>query len=254
MFKFNWRVLAQKVFASITVASAAIAIGLTGEKNEIKSTTSPTSSSLTSSQTVSQKSLKSGAVPAQAAVSSSPSGKVPVALSTVPWLEKAVQLTSLREFLEMTPQNQARQLVQSLIEDEFEKGAPFANLSSYYPLALLLSKGVTQYTRNTYRTHEFRGEEGYDLVTYDITHGDGTHSSIMAYMDRSSGNELDTLTTPKRSVYVVLSLPETKRTNYYNLYRDNELFEHSSLAASESLALVNHRVNASVPFTAVSIR
>ncbi len=43
---------------------------------------------------------------------------------------------------------------------------------------------MKHFERTVFRSPDYQGESGYDLVQYEIEHKDGKTSTILAYLDR----------------------------------------------------------------------
>lgn len=241
MFLKNWRSYAHRTFAVSSLAVAILAIGLNGEFSDSRQSSEDFESSNLSQRGAVSKNLKAI--------------KIPQSLSVTPWLEKAISETSLAGLRDLSQGMTERLLLEAMMDDEIGTGSPFSNLSSFYPVALILSKGVKQYNRGTYRTSLFRGDEGYDLIVYEVIHDDGTHSSFMAYFDKENRQELEENVGPEqKSLYVVFNVFETKQTSYYNRYKNGNLEDHGSVQMVAARAGVSQRVSASVPFMAAANR
>lgn len=126
----------------------------------------------------------------------------------------------------------------SLTQDELGEENPFAMLSGMEALTKLMSKGVRHFERQTYRTPRYKGESGYDLVHYTIEQFDGTHSSVLAYLEGH---------TPM----VVISVGEGLKSELH-VFRGGDLMERSVVAGTQAHAAIDRRINESVPFLSVS--
>ena len=236
----NWRAHASRFFAAGSLAAAILAIGLNGEFSD--------PSHLPTKSKVAGRS-------APVVSASKREFVAPPSLSSTPWLEKAASINSLEGLLEISTGRFERRLLQAMMDDELGNESPYKGLSSQYPLALVLAKGVKSFNRNTYRTSSFNGDEGYDLVVYEVIHTDGTHSSFMAYFDKDNREVLEGEIEPqKKALYVVFNVFETKHTSYYNRYKNGELEDHGSIELGAAMASVSQRVGGSIPFMAVSSR
>jgi len=140
----------------------------------------------------------------------------------------------------------------SLAQDEFGELTPFAGLSTLYPLTHVIAKGIKSFERTTYRSPEYQGESGYDLVHYEIEHPDGEQSSIVAYLDRTLATAARNVGAPDPRVPVVMILEGRGEQSAYSLYRSGDLIEQTEIPVADSQDLVARRISASVPFMSVS--
>lgn len=100
-------------------------------------------------------------------------------------LAKAKEFSSIKDFLNLAMDKESRELLNQMMTDRFQSQNPYHNLSSVYPVALILSKGVTRWNRHVYRSSDFNQEYGYDVVKYVITHDDTSTSYLFAYRERN---------------------------------------------------------------------
>lgn len=163
----------------------------------------------------------------------------------------------LRQRLEIADQKpRARDLTNmlrdSLAQDEFGDNLPFASLSTLDPLTRMMGKGVKHFERTVYRSPDYQGENGYDVVHYDIEHADGKHSSVLAYLDRPSLTVSRNVGTPDPRVPIVMILEARNEEAAYSLYRMGDLVEQSKVPSADISSLVAERIALSVPFLSVS--
>lgn len=165
------------------------------------------------------------------------------------------RLEAVSQQAEQTP-NKPRGLVNmlrdSLAQDEFHEVLPFANLSTLDPLTRLLGKGVVHFERTVFRSPDYQGESGYDLVQYDLEHTDGTHSAILAYLDRPGLTVSRNVGTADPRIPVVMILEAQGMESAYSLYRSGNLIEQSLIPSSDVSALVAQKISLSIPFMSVS--
>lgn len=105
-------------------------------------------------------------------------------------LAKAKDFSSIKDFFNLAMDKESRELLTQMMEDRFQSQNPYHNLSSVYPVALMLSKGVTSWNRHVYRSSEFNQEYGYDVVKYVITHDDTSTSYLFAYREKNQEQRL----------------------------------------------------------------
>ena len=150
------------------------------------------------------------------------------------------------------PRGLVNMLRDSLAQDEFHEVLPFANLSTLDPLTRLLAKGIAHFERTVYRSPDYQGESGYDLVQYDVEHVDGTQSAILAYLDRPQLTISRNVGTADPRIPIVMILEAQGLESAYSLYRSGNLVEQSQIPASDVSALVAQRISLSIPFMSVS--
>jgi hypothetical protein len=150
------------------------------------------------------------------------------------------------------PRGLVNMLRDSLAQDEFHEELPFANLSTLDPLTRLFENGVAHFERTVFRSPDYQGESGYDLVQYDIEHPDGTHSAILAYLDRPQLTVSRNVGTADPRIPVVMILEAQGLESTYSLYRSGNLIERSQIPTSDVSALVAQRISLSIPFMSVS--
>lgn len=149
-------------------------------------------------------------------------------------------------------QGQAKALRESLAQDEFTEGNPFASLADIEPINAVFAKGVKNFERTTYRSPDHQSESGYDLLQYEVEHPHGGKSIIVAYLERpllTASRNVGTL--DERIPFVVVMSHEGEQA-VYSYYRSGNLIEQNKISWTEAQSLVAQRVNASVPFLSVS--
>lgn len=144
------------------------------------------------------------------------------------------------------------ELRESFTEDEFGEINPFAGLSTLDSLTSLFARGVSGYDRNTYRSPDYHGESGYDLVHYQVKHPDGGVSSVLAFLDRPELTTSLNVGSSEVRVPVVMVMVQKGERTEYTLYKGGNLIEQSQIPSSDIEGIVAQRVNASVPFLSVS--
>jgi hypothetical protein len=137
-------------------------------------------------------------------------------------------------------------LKESLLADELGDANPFTGLGTLEPLKEVLSRGVASFERQAYRSPGHKEEFGYDLLVYEITHSDATHSVIMAYLE----NELQR-TEAARVPVVVIQLP-TGGSFKQTSYRAGHLLDQLEATADQAQDLVARHMNSSIPFFSVA--
>ena len=105
-------------------------------------------------------------------------------------LAKAKDFSSIKDFFNLAMDKESRELLNQMMADRFQSESPYHNLSSVYPVALILSKGVTSWNRHVYRSSDFNQEYGYDVVKYVITHDDTSTSYLFAYRQKTAEQRL----------------------------------------------------------------
>lgn len=150
------------------------------------------------------------------------------------------------------PRGLVNMLRDSLAQDEFNDVVPFATLSTLDPLTQVVQKGVRHFERTVFRSPDYQGESGYDLVQYDIEHADGKHSTILAYLDRPLLTASRNVGAPDARIPVIMILEARGEISLYSLYRSGDLVEQSEIPAADMSGLVAQRIALSIPFMSVS--
>jgi hypothetical protein len=150
------------------------------------------------------------------------------------------------------PRGLVNMLRDSLAQDEFGETLPFANLTTFDPLLKVLGHGVAHFDRTVFRSPDYQGEDGYDLVQYEIEHPDGKHSTILAYLDRPLLTVSHNVGAPDPRIPVVMVLESQGESSVYSLYRSGNLVEQSPIPTADVSGLVAQRISLSIPFLSVS--
>ena len=149
-------------------------------------------------------------------------------------------------------QGMENMLRDSLAQDEFGDQSPFAALSTLDPINKILIKGVVHFERTVFRSPDYQGESGYDLVQYEIQHKDKTQSIILAYLDRPELNLSRNVGAPDPRKPVVMVLVAEGDQSLYSLYRSGHLSEQTEIPSAAASGLVADRISLSIPFLSVS--
>ncbi|NJL25815.1 MAG: hypothetical protein HC902_11990 [Calothrix sp. SM1_5_4] len=139
----------------------------------------------------------------------------------------------------------AAALKEALAQDELKEQNPYAGLSSLDPIRAIFDKGVSVFSRQTYRSSEYTGESGYDVVHYEIEHPDKSKSSILAYLERMLSQEAAGSGSERIPMVLITG-------NEVSVFREGILLERGSLAPEAAEELVASRLAAAVPFLSVS--
>ncbi len=150
------------------------------------------------------------------------------------------------------PRGLVNMLRDSLAQDEFLETLPFANLSTLDPLNRVFEKGVAHFERTVFRSPDYQGESGYDLVQYEIEHSDGKRSTILAYLDRPMLTASRNVGTPDARIPVVMIMDAQGENASYSHYRGGNLVEQTQIPAGDVSGLVAQRIALSIPFLSVS--
>ncbi len=143
-------------------------------------------------------------------------------------------------------------LSRSLEEDELHDENPFAHLSTLEPLQKIMQKGVAHFHRETFRSPDYHEESGYDLLSYEIEHTDGSKSGVMAYLEKPEAGTSTAIGAPDtRMVFVVFMVANGASSNL-SFYRSGELIQQSELSTSEVQTFIAHRLSEGIPFLSVS--
>jgi hypothetical protein len=144
------------------------------------------------------------------------------------------------------------ELSQSLEQDEFIDGNPFAHLATLDPLHQIMSRGVSRFHRETYRSPDYHDESGYDMVHYEIEHPDGRNSVVLAYLDRGIAG-VHEIGAPDQGVPVVIFLVAMDGEEVsYAVFRASQAVEQTKLPTAKAQELVAQRLSEGVPFLSVS--
>lgn len=145
---------------------------------------------------------------------------------------------------EAHPESTLERLRFVLTQDELGQRNPYAELASLGPLTELLKKGVRDFSRQAFRSPQYKEEVGYDLVAYEIEHEDGARSRVLAYLESPlDGGEL---------VPVVVVMRSNGEAARQALYRGGRLVEESDVTLLQAQNLVHQRLSAGIPFMSVS--
>lgn len=136
------------------------------------------------------------------------------------------------------------ELSRSLEQDELGDESPFAHLSTLDPLQHVMRKGVEKFRRDTFRSSGYKQETGYDVVSYEVHHTDGSKSTILAYLESPQAAE--------NRVPFVIFMVSNGQVASYSFFRSGNLIEQSDLTPTEASTLVSNRLSSAVPFLSVS--
>lgn len=144
-------------------------------------------------------------------------------------------------------------LSQSLEQDELKDENPFAHLSSLDPLQQIMQKGVAKFHRETFRSPDYQDESGYDLVSYEIEHTDGSKSFVLAYLEKPELSAWRNIGAPDpRLTFVMFMVAGADGNSSYSFFKSGDLIEQSKLTNAEAETLVGSRISEGVPFLSVS--
>jgi len=143
-------------------------------------------------------------------------------------------------------------LNESLEQDELREENPYAHLSTLDPLKQIIQKGVAKFHRETYRSPDYQEESGYDLISYEIEHTDGTHSTILAYLEKTDPKLWHNVgVSDSRVPYVMFFISHGDKTIFAS-FRAGDLIEQAELSPADSKAQIAKRISQGVPFLSVS--
>lgn len=143
-------------------------------------------------------------------------------------------------------------LSRSLEQDELGDENPFSHLANLDPLHEIIGKGVTKFRRETFRSPQYQGENGYDLVSYEVQHSDGSQSSILAYLERANATTWHNVGAPDDRITSVVFMVANGIGATYSSYRAGALTEQSTLTSTEAQTLISQRLVSGIPFLSVS--
>lgn len=143
-------------------------------------------------------------------------------------------------------------LSRSLEQDELMDENPFAHLSSSDPLQQIMTKGVTKFHREVYRSPDYQGESGYDLVSYEIEHTDQSKSTVLAYLERANENTWHNVGAPDERIPFIIFMVSSGEGVTYSFFRAGHLTEQSTLTSAQASDIVAQRLSSGIPFLSVS--
>ncbi len=162
-------------------------------------------------------------------------------------LRSLQSMTSLHDFTKLQLPKHESELMARIDEDEFDRGNPFSIVDQPYPMALILSRGVTSYQRDAYRSSHFQGQMGYDVIKYEITHPDQTTSFILAYKERTDSEQVGVGQKDIRPIFSMFLVPTENGQYFMSLTEENRPTENRELSQEEALKRVSSRVDSSTP-------
>lgn len=163
------------------------------------------------------------------------------------FLEKAKGVASLDDLLNLPVSPEAKSLLQRMQADEFDQGNPFLTLASVYPMALLLSRDVKSYSRGAYRSTQFLGGVGYDVVKYEVEDANGGLSFILAYKEKTAANQVAIGARDRRPTFSLFIIPQDETQVFYSLFQDGQLIENQAVPREQAVLQVTQRIEQSTP-------
>jgi hypothetical protein len=162
-------------------------------------------------------------------------------------LNHAREMSSINDFLKLPLGKQASQLVRDMQSDEFAQGNPFYLLNNVYPMAMILEYGVKVYRRDVYRSHQFLGGAGYDVVRYQIEHPDGRTSHILAYKEKTGPNQIVIGRGDARPTFSLFLVPQDQDNVFVNLYQDGQPVQNEIVESRLAVRQVAAKLGGATP-------
>lgn len=160
-------------------------------------------------------------------------------------IDAAKNMTSLQDFTRLALKGIERELLDSLLGDEFSQGNPFDSLDNVYPFALMLQKGVRSFSRDAYRSPQFMGGLGYDVVKYEVVHPDQSRSFVLAYKDKTAPAQVAIGRKDSRPVFSLFMVPQDQDQVYMSLFENGRPVTNKVVSMESALAQITARVDSS---------
>ncbi|MGE0763763.1 MAG: hypothetical protein AB7N80_10840 [Bdellovibrionales bacterium] len=162
-------------------------------------------------------------------------------------IEAAKDMSSINDFNKLTLNSVEKQLIERVQSDEFNQGNPFYSMNNVYPIALILQKGVKSFNRDAYRSPQFMGGMGYDVVKYEILHTDRSKSYILAYKEKTGPDQVAIGRRDSRPVFSLFLVPHDQDQVYMSLYENGQPVTNHVVATESALSQITARVDQSTP-------
>ncbi len=183
----------------------------------------------------------------QAKVARGSAAKLGDAASIPGFMEKAKDAASISDLLKLNLQKPAQELINSMQDDEFDRGNPFYSLNNVYPVALIIDQGVKRFRRDAYRSSHFLGGLGYDVVKYEIEHANGARSYILAYKEKTGPNQIAIGHSDARPTFSLFVVPQDEAQVFLSLYQDGRPVQNELVDRDLGLRQVTTKVDQSTP-------
>lgn len=162
-------------------------------------------------------------------------------------LAKAKDFSSIKDFFNLAMDKESRELLSQMMNDKFQSGNPYHNLSNVYPVALILSKGITQWNRHVYRSSDFNQEYGYDVVKYTVTHDDTSTSYIFAYREKGADQKLWLGEEDKRPTFASFLVNRGDGRVFRMNFQNGEIEHSDNVDLSVALNSMQDKMNKATP-------
>lgn len=163
------------------------------------------------------------------------------------FIAAAQEMSAIHDFLTLSLDTTEKSLLESLMQDEFSRGNPFDSLNNVYPLALILQKGVLSFERSAYRSPQFIGNLGYDVLKYEIQHRDQTRSHILAYKEKTAPAQVVIGSRDNRPVFSLFLVPHDQDQVYMSIFESGKPITNQVVSTEVALNSVMRRVDSSTP-------
>lgn len=163
------------------------------------------------------------------------------------FLEQAKSAATISDLRKIPMPKAALKLIDAMETDEFDQGNPFLALNSIYPLALILDHGVVGFRRDAYRSSHFLGGAGYDIVKYEIDHGGGHRSYILAYKEKTGPDQIAIGHGDARPTFSLFVVPQQDDQVFLSLYQDGRPVQNDVVGRDLGLRRVTSRIDQSTP-------
>lgn len=128
------------------------------------------------------------------------------------------------------------QWLNAMKTDAFGDTLIFSQLSTFEPVMNIVKKGIVSFDRKTLRTPNYRDEQGYDLLVYEIHHPLSLESKVMAYHEKKADGS-----TALKIVFLT-GRPGTVSGELVQ-FENGELLSHQDVAWSEAQQLFDRQLN-----------
>jgi hypothetical protein len=139
------------------------------------------------------------------------------------------------------------QFLNSMRTDAFGDRAIFGTLSTFEPVMNIMKKGIVSFDRKTLRTPQYREEQGYDLLVYQIHHPLSMESKIMAYIERRAGE------LPIFRIVFLTGRPGVTNGELVQ-FENGALVSHREVAWADAQTLFDHQLSDASTLMSASIR
>lgn len=152
----------------------------------------------------------------------------------------------LREFARLRKNQVVDQWLNAMRTDAFGDQLIFSQLSTFEPVTNIMKKGIVSFDRKTLRTQNYRDEEGYDLLVYEIHHPLSVESRVMAYYEKRTGE------LPILKIVFLTGRPAASNVELVQ-FENGSLSGHREVAWSEGQTLFDRQLTDASTLMSASI-